>query len=148
MVSLAPELRARRIARSRAGWARAVASMSTRMLLNDSIARSLLVRMLSHEMRHSADLLDSDHERDPPAGVVELGCAHDLSQDGVDLVLVDDRQHNLFLRLDRHAEDLFLFVDARPAPEKNGATARSGLHGRLEHRAPPSLSDDAHDQRS
>src|SRR5690606_25706954 len=99
-------------------------------------------------MRHTDHTVDGQHERDPSPGVVQLRGAHDLIEHGVDLVRVNQGQHDLLLRLDRHAEDLLLLVDARATPEEDRSAACAGFHGRLQHAAAPTLANDAHDKRS
>src|SRR5262245_39702762 len=70
MVSLAPLRRARRTARSKAGCTEAVASISTRMLLNGSI-RSSFLWLRSREMRDTHDVLGQD-ERNATPDVVQF----------------------------------------------------------------------------
>src|SRR5690606_11478456 len=78
---------------------------------------------------------------------VELGRAHDLLEHRVHHVGPHDREDDFLLRLDRHAEDLFLLVDARPASEEHRAAAGTGLHRCFEHGAAPAFAHDADDER-
>jgi hypothetical protein len=94
-------------------------------------------------MNHADDSVDGEDERDASARIVQLGRPDDLPQDGVDLFRSGDRQNDLLFRLDRHAEDLVVFVDPGPAPEEHGAAWRAGFDRRLEDRAPPALPNGA-----
>jgi hypothetical protein len=50
-------------------------------------------------MSNPGDLFDRDHERDAPAGVVQLRGRDHLSEDRVGPIGRDERQHDLFFRL-------------------------------------------------
>src|SRR5690606_2064158 len=102
---------------------------------------------VAHEMRDTDDLLDRQDEGNAAAGVVELAGLDDRGEDRVDLRRPRDGQHDLLLRLDRHAENLLLLVDAGATPVQHGAAARARLDRRLEDRAAPPLPNDADDER-
>src|SRR5262245_11600966 len=110
MVSLAPLRRARRTARSKAGCTEAVASTSTRMLLNGSI-RSPFLWPRSHEMRDTHDLLDRQDERNATPGVVQFRRASAELLGGLGLYLAFLRiVENVTLRFHLISLPILLFL--------------------------------------